>query len=196
MTKLVVIVGFLISFAAGMMLSHAWQGRPPVDRPTPGAPGGRESWLASQLNLTPDQQTKMKEIWQDSGKFGGRGDPGKRAAIRREQDEQIAALIHPEDKTEYELIIKEHKDKLDALEADGRKAFSAAVEKTKAILSPDQLKKYEELMSRPGPEGRDRGTGPEGRGPDGRGSQGRGHDQHEQQGHEQRGAGRPATQGI
>ncbi len=152
MTKMIVITGFVIAFSAGLMSGIAWKGHPGA-RPHQG-PESRESWIADQLKLSPEQQKQMKDIWSEVG--GRRESWDRRNQLRKERDEALASLIRPEDKPEYDRIIAESKQKQDAVEAEGKKAFQQAVEKTKAILNAEQLKKYEEVLSRgPGGRGRD-----------------------------------------
>jgi Spy/CpxP family protein refolding chaperone len=151
MTRMIVITGFVIAFSAGLMSGIAWKSRAPGDRPD--GKHDRDSWIADQLSLSPDQQRQMKEIW--SG-FGGRRDGWqKREQIRREKDEAIANLVRPEDMGAYDRILEQARQKTDALEADGKEKFQKAVEKTKAILNDEQRRKYEELLSRGPGHGRD-----------------------------------------
>ena len=161
MTKLIVITGFVIAFTAGIMTGFAFHrpGGPGPDR------GGRGSFMANQLGLNADQQAKMKAIWENVGHRGpGNDGRAKRGTIRREQEEAIAKLIQPSDKAAYDRIITETKSQLDAIDADGRRQFQQAVEKTKAMLTPEQLKKYDVLLARPSSDrDRDRpGTRPNG----------------------------------
>ncbi len=155
---MVVIVGFIVAFSAGLMSGIAWKGHPGA-KPH-GGPESRESWIADQLKLSPEQQKQMKEIWSEGG--GRRESWDKRNQLRKERDEALAALVRPEDKPAYDKIVADSKQKQDALEAEGKKAFQQAVDKTKAILNAEQLKKYEEVLSngpgrgREGRDGRDR----------------------------------------
>ena len=162
MTKLIVITGFVIAFAAGIMTGlvlHRPGGPNAQDR------GGRQSFMANQLGLNADQQAKMKAIWENVGHRGpGNDSRAKRGAIRREQEEAIAGLIHTSDEPAYDKIIADTKAKLDAIDAESRQQFQQAVEKTKAMLTPEQLKKYDVLLARPSSDrDRDRpGTRPNG----------------------------------
>lgn len=149
MTRLIVITGFIIAFAAGMMAGVVI--RPGGPRPNGPGPGGRESFIANQLSLTEEQQSQMKAIWQDVSR---RPDRGKRFQIRQQQAEAVAKLIRPEEQAAYDAIVKEYQGKLDQMDADNKRAFQQAVEKTKSILTPEQLKKYEALLARN--DGRDR----------------------------------------
>lgn len=155
MTRIIVISGFLIAFIAGAISGIAWthhpRGGPQNDRPS------RESWIASELSLTTEQQSQMKDIWSDMN--AGHGDwRGKRDQLRRQRDDAIAALIPADDKPAFDAIQQKYRQQQDELDAEGRKRFEIAVEKTKKILTDEQLKKYEQLLARgPGTgRGRDR----------------------------------------
>ncbi|MBC7784741.1 MAG: hypothetical protein H7144_12965 [Burkholderiales bacterium] len=163
MTKLIVITGFIVAFSAGLMVGHVWTPPKPAqsgDRPHSNNSnnGNQGSWIASQLSLSRDQQKQMEQIWSNVGGRGRENSRERRSQMRREQDEAIAKLIRPEDRQAYDAVIAEQKQKFEAIEAEGKRAFQQAVEKTKAILSAEQLRKYEELLARPGSgsEGRDR----------------------------------------
>src|SRR4051812_6824781 len=101
MTKLIVILGFMISFGAGLAVGIRTQRQlqpeavPNRDhRPKDGGPGG---WLTRELNLDAKQQEQMKSIWSEAARRGGHEQDDRRAQLRNERDEAIAALIHVED---------------------------------------------------------------------------------------------------
>ena len=217
MVKLVVILGFLVSFAAGLVVGtrtdwldaalgarpspqspspeiiddrsdppadprddvragadgsaaprppHDADGRPPRP-PGPPGPGGRGDrgpggWLAAELRLTPDQHKQLDAIWSDLARRGRRRDhEGQRQAMRNERDLAVAALIAPARWGEYERIMADFAERSSALDREFRADFDAAVERTKAILTPEQRTRYEKLLERHrwGPPG-----GPPGRG--------------------------------
>lgn len=148
MTRLIVVTGFIVAFLAGVMAGVTVMPKP--HGPNAPGPGGRESFLANQLGLTADQQTKMKQIWQDVSRRGGGPDGrNQRGQLRREQEEAVAKLIRPEDKTAYDKIVADFRKRVEQIDADNKKNFQQAVEKTKAILDPDQLKKYEAILAKP-----------------------------------------------
>lgn len=157
MTRMIVTTGFIIAFCAGAMSWEAYKSlatSKPKDEPPPAA---RESDFWRELKLTPEQQKQMKEIWSSMPR-GGRESWSKRSQIYRERDEALAKLIRPEDKAAYDQILAETKQKQDALDAESRKAFEKLKEKTKAILTPEQRVKYEEMTSHgPGRDGPGRG---------------------------------------
>jgi Spy/CpxP family protein refolding chaperone len=163
MTRILVLIGFVIAFGAGWMASGTWH------PPHPGGPGeqppkgNRGSWLVQQLELTPDQQKQMDQIWSELGGRGGhREDPAKRGELRKERDLAILALIRPEDRAAYDRVMKEYNEKNEAIDQEWKKAFQRAVERTREMLTPQQREKYDKLMSRQGWDGgpRDRGRPP------------------------------------
>ena len=136
MTRLIVVTGFIIAFGAGLMLGRVWGVAHPGAQGSPH--GHMDSWFAQQLDLTPDQQVKMKQVWSDVSHRGGPQQGQKRAQLRHDQEQSIATLIHPDDKAAYDKFVADFKDRLDALDSDNRRAFQQAVEKTKQILTPEQ----------------------------------------------------------
>ena len=177
MTKIVVIIGFIVAFAAGVMVGNrdARKGEDANATPTTTAPTTRPgrggSWIASELGLTSEQRQAMDKIWSEMAGRGRGENEEKRRQFRRERDEAIAALIRPEDKEKLEQIGAEYSEKLAALDRESREAFASAVEQTKALLRPEQRAKYDELLKRHHWD-RDRGPGPRG-GPGGPGGSGR-----------------------
>jgi len=148
MTRLIVAVAVIVSFCAGAMVDHVVRGRgaPPGPHGPGGGPGG---YIANQLSLSADQQAKMKDIWQNTFRRGGQENRAKRDDLRKHQEQSIAALIRPEDKPAYDKIVADTKSKMEAMDAEGKKAFDDAVARTKQILTPEQLKKYEQIIQRP-----------------------------------------------
>lgn len=161
MTRLFLVIGFLVAFGAGWMSAHTWRAEPhagptdPQHRSGPG--GGRGSWLAQQLELTPEQQKQMDQIWSELGGRGRREDPAKRNELRKARDAAISALIRGEDRAAYDKVIADYNANIAAIETEWKKNFQQAVEKTREILTPAQRTKYEQLMSRWENGGRERG---------------------------------------
>jgi Spy/CpxP family protein refolding chaperone len=167
MTKIIVIIGFMVSFAAGLVVGISAH-RPPLMPTMPPGPRpdrGPGGWLTRELKLNPDQQEQMRQIWSEVAHRGGREQDERRAQLRRERDEAIAALIHPEDLGAYDQVLKHYSDQLAVLDKEWRDAFDAAVKKTESILTAEQLAKYQELRKQRQPpwEGGRRG-GPGGPG--------------------------------
>ena len=167
MTKVVVIIGFFVSFAAGLIVglesrqaSVASTTTPPTTGPSHrGGPGG-PGQLAAELGLSPDQQEKMKQIWSDVARHGRGENEDRRRQLRSERDDAIAALIPTGDKDKFEQIKKNYSDQMSAMDKEMRARFDKAVAATIEILNPDQQTRYKEILSR---HQFDRG-GPGGRG--------------------------------
>src|SRR4051812_24568168 len=103
MVKLVVILGFLVAFAAGFMVAVETRtvtptAQAPSTRP---ATTQRSGFLRAALNLTPDQQEKMKKIW-ESGMPNPREQRERRDKCRTDRDVSIQALLSPEQKEKFE----------------------------------------------------------------------------------------------
>src|SRR5687767_3855756 len=104
MTKLVVIIGFCVAFAAGLTVGlsrHRQQVEP--DQPATTAPTTRHghrgsSFLATELNLTPQQQEQLKEIWSRMARGGRSEHEQRRQELRDKRDADIESIIRPEDK--------------------------------------------------------------------------------------------------
>ena len=184
MAKLVVILGFVVAFAAGLVVgSRADRSRQasaattttagptnpgpteagprtPTTSPDRGGPDrGPGGWLAAELKLTPDQHRELDHIWSDVARRGRRRDhEGQRQAMRDERDVAVAALIAPDRWGAYERIMTDYAERSAALDREFRADFDQAVERTKQILTPDQRARYDKLLARQrwGPPGHGR----------------------------------------
>src|SRR5438128_8612129 len=112
MSKVVVILGFVVWFAAGLLVG--WRVMPHTTAVVPGASGegrarggfnaqtrppggfqgnGPTGWLTSVLKLSTDQQEKMKQIWSETA-HEGRGEREKRRqAMKKTRDESVTKLM-------------------------------------------------------------------------------------------------------
>ena len=151
MTKLVVLIGFCVAFAAGMTVGMKrgqvrLQAAAPTTMPTsrPSHRGG--GFLPSALNLTQDQQEKLSKIWSETARGGRSMQEDRRRQLRQRRDETIASLIPPQDQAKYEHAIKDYTDQAAALDKEMRDRFKKAIEDTKALLTPEQRPKYEEFL--------------------------------------------------
>lgn len=163
MTRLMVTGGFVVAFLAGLIVGLT---RLAPQAPQAGGDGDRPrdrgSWLVEQLSLTPDQQQQMKAIWDEAAKSGHRQQRDQRRRMKETLDAEIAALIREEDRPRYEQLRADYDAKIAAMEAEWKRAFQNAVERTKAILTPEQREKYESILARQqwdgGQRDRNRGT--------------------------------------
>lgn len=145
MTKAVVIVGFIVAFAAGLVIGLSPQPDAASNEPKAGHHG---SSLAAQLSLTPEQQSQLDKIWSETARRGGRERDDRRRRVYKDREDAIAALIRPEDRSRYDEIQKKHAEQMASLESEWRTSFQAAVEQTKRILTPEQRTKYDEMLRR------------------------------------------------
>ena len=74
MTKFVVIVGFAVAFAAGLIVGAEMRQSSVASPVTPANPTtqsstrpSRRGYLPTELNLSAQQQDEMKKIWSDGG---------------------------------------------------------------------------------------------------------------------------------
>jgi Spy/CpxP family protein refolding chaperone len=144
-TKVILLVSFLLIFAAGTALGIWISGERHPER---------RSWLVNELNLSSDQEEQMRKIWSEVMDTRGRQHGEQRAALAQKRDQDIAALLSDAQRTQYQAILQEYSRQMDALAQERRKAFEEAVERTKKILTPEQAAKYDELMKRQRESGR------------------------------------------
>jgi Spy/CpxP family protein refolding chaperone len=147
MAKVIVIIGFIVSFAAGLIVGIGTR-QTSIASPAATRPSDRGSWLTSELNLSPTQRDELKKIWSETASHGWRDQEDRRRQLRREREEAIAALVKADDKARLEAISKNYSDQLAAMEHESRTAFQDAVKRTKEVLTAEQRTKYEELLQR------------------------------------------------
>lgn len=168
-----IVLMFLSAFAAGVCA--ALVARTPAKPPERGGP----SFLAAELGLSKAQQEEMVKIW---GGMMDRSQWQKDAELRRNyqkrRDDAIRQLIPAEKRGEVDKINEAYAAEIAEIGEQRKKAFEAAVEKTKAILSPEQREKYDEFLKKrsewrrgPGNQGGPPSTAP-GMGPAGFGGPG------------------------
>jgi Spy/CpxP family protein refolding chaperone len=154
-TRIIVVIGFVIAFVAGAVVGLQLR-TTPVQATVQPVQGQRPSWLRSELNLSNEQNEQMKNIWEGLHN-SGRSYEERRHRFREERDEAIAALLAPGVMGDYDRILADFNNKLNALAQERDKAFQEAVEKTKKILTPEQRTKYEEFLKRREPGAGERG---------------------------------------
>ena len=149
-TKLAVIFGFLIAFAAGLTVGMATRTAGLASPAAPTSPATRPAgrggpgFLIAALSLTPQQADKLREIW--SKPPGPHDFDERRGQLRRERDEAVLALVPAADRSRYDEVQKNYKEQADAIEHEMRAGFEDKVTKTKEILTPEQQAKYEEIL--------------------------------------------------
>ena len=140
-SKVLLIVCFAVTFAAGgaagLLVGTLGKSQ---------AAGHGHSWLMDQLDLSDAQRAQMREIWSKAGEGAGRGYWESRRALGEARDKAVGDLIAPERKEAFEAAMKDYNDKVKELSDQRKKAYDQAVERTRQILTPGQVRKYDELM--------------------------------------------------
>jgi Spy/CpxP family protein refolding chaperone len=151
-SRLIFFTCFFFTFGAGLAVGMLWA--------TPAPKPPRDPFMA-ELDLTQEQRDQIKAFWTEAMKNGWQRE--QRDAVFKERDAAMKAMLTDEQKTKQEEIQKVFQTKMDEMNAASKRSRDEAYEKTKAILNPDQLVKYEEMRKKrfEGREGR------EGRGPGG-----------------------------
>jgi hypothetical protein len=151
MSKLVVLISFLVAFAAGLAVGVKWLPRSePASNPTSATrPAEHRSWLASQLELTPAQQTQMNKIWSElPRRWRDRGD----RQFFRERDLAVAALVGAENKVKYDEIRRQLFEQWAALDRDHKEARQRALDQSNeaiaALIGSENRPRYEEIQKR------------------------------------------------
>jgi Spy/CpxP family protein refolding chaperone len=156
--KLLIAILFLIALGTGIVVGMGVSRTPKAHE--------RGSWLAEELNLTPDQSEKIKAIWSDISR-PGQSSFDRRRQYQRERDEALLGLLTPEQRAAYGTIVDKYNLQIAELNHEREQAFQAAVESTKDILTESQRAKYDEILRRGFRGGRGEGPGGPGRGGDG-----------------------------
>ena len=150
--RLIVLVCFCTAFAAGVAANMAWTRFEHTPR--------RHSWIASRLDLSPEQAEQMRDIWSGTMRHLREQHREQRRLLRQERDDAIQALMTEEQKLRYQDILLKYSEKVAALDEGRTKAYEDAEERTKQILSEDQRKRYEELLKQRSGRGSHRGGPP------------------------------------
>lgn len=156
--KLILILAFVLTLAAGATLGVV------IDRSMRGHDRG--SHLAKRLNLTPEQQKRMREIWSETLRASRESLHGRREELRQQREEAVRQLLTEQQRERYREIRSEYERGREALRERRRELFEEAREKTREILTPDQRKKYEKFFE----DRRRHGRGPDRRRPRGKGA--------------------------
>lgn len=161
---LAIVLMFSVALTAGILTGLSLQKRfdapPPPPPPSPlwpslpsasqGAPGGggREGWLTRELELRPEQQKAISQIWSQMNRQAGPDDRERRRGWQREKDQAIQSLIPPDRLAEFQAIEAKYAQLISEQDAMRRAAFDQAVAKTKEVLDPAQREKYEQWLAR------------------------------------------------
>jgi Spy/CpxP family protein refolding chaperone len=141
-SKVLLLAGFLLTLAAGAvggMLTHRLSSD--VSVPT----AEQRSPLSQALDLTPEQATQMRLIWEDV-RSTANDCLTSGQALSREREKAMESLLSPDQRVEYDRIKTDYNAKIDALKVRREQTFQKAVEQTRSMLTEPQRKKYEKLV--------------------------------------------------
>jgi Spy/CpxP family protein refolding chaperone len=105
----------------------------------------RPGTLSETLNLTPEQNAQMQQIW-EKVRYTSRDCLSQAQQIQHEEETALQAMLTDEQKSRLLQIRQQTKDKVTALETERNTAFKDAVDHTLKILSPSQRPIYEQII--------------------------------------------------
>jgi Spy/CpxP family protein refolding chaperone len=141
--RIIVTVVFLLVFGAGIVVGMVQSRVTGI----PHAGGSGEGHIDQELGLSPAQAEKMKQIWSPMGDLRREHDEKmKRAAAAR--DERIKGLLSPDQVAAFEKVKGEYDATVEQLRAQRRQTVEGCIQQTRAILSPEQAEKYEQMLER------------------------------------------------
>jgi Spy/CpxP family protein refolding chaperone len=151
--KLLIVVAFMLVFAAGWSLGTAMERAhyssmsapttQPIHRQHPPQDG---SWLKRELGLSADQDAKIREIWAPLASARGKY-MDQWQQINRDRDDAVRNLLSADQKVAMDSIYSEAEAEQAALEGRRDKEYKDAVAKTNELLTPDQQKKYSNILA-------------------------------------------------
>ena len=152
--KIVVVVGFLIAFGAGLVVGLQ------VRRPVPAAaPAAERWWLTAELDLTPQQEQQAKAIWarirQQHGEMESR-----RRAIREQRDQAVKALLTDTQRAEYDAILESYAQQMSQMGQAHRQIWQDGMNSIRALLTESQQQKFDTMREKWRSEWRRPGSGP------------------------------------
>src|ERR1041384_2780780 len=95
-TRLVMLCAVVLALGAGAVLG-VLASKPPAER----------SWLADELQLSSTQREEMRKIWSEVMQTAGQDHGERRAALDKQRDEAIRALMSEEQRARYDKILQD-----------------------------------------------------------------------------------------
>lgn len=101
--------------------------------------------LVEQLQLTAGQRDQMREIW-ESVRSQVRGAYDEAQKLQQQRDDALKELLNEEQQAKFAVISRDFSDRFNQVTDRRDKAFDSAVEQTKALLSIEQQRKYDQIL--------------------------------------------------
>jgi len=162
MTKLKLLAAIALCMAYFAGIATGWAGYTLAGEKPPPPPEERGSWLSHTLQLDEAQQAKMEEIWSpEASRRGGDDARDRIRAIYDMRNAEVRAILTEEQQARFDEIYRLSEEKKEAIAQERHQRHEEAVQKTMAILTPEQQVKYEKLLEdfeKRGPK-RDHGPG-------------------------------------
>lgn len=137
---------FVVTMSAGVIAGRLTSNRP-QSRAAPMQPalGSGGSPLTAELQLTPEQGSQMRPIW-EAVRDEARACARQAERIQQEHEDQLTAILTDEQKLKYEQLSQANHKRIAALDARRKEAFRQAVDETRKILRDDQWRVYEQII--------------------------------------------------
>ena len=141
--RIAVILGFALAFAAGASVGMlaSWPAEATASK------SGRGPDLAAQLGLTSRQRDQMHAIWSEFVAGKDKEFHDRKRILWQEKDEAIEGLLTDEQWSEYDAICADCDRRMREMDEQWQDVIQQAVERTRAILTPEQVKKYDEFRA-------------------------------------------------
>lgn len=147
-TKAIIFVAFVLAMGAGMAVGMLGARSLPAKPSPEGHQGDPGSWLVKELQLTPDQAAKMRDIWNDLLRTKGPQYGEEFQALKQQRESAIAAIMTAPQQEQCKKIdddfVQKGREVWKRMEQD----FTAAAERTRQLLSESQRPKYDALIAR------------------------------------------------
>ena len=145
----------MLSLSTGMVVGWVWTPLEKMETSAPETHSGPRPWF-DQLGLTADQQKQMDKIWGDT-----RAQMHKlfehRSDLDRQRDQQIMALLNPDQRAAYEKINQEFHDQRADSDKQRDSLLADANARSRALLDDSQKEKWDilskDMRRRHGPMG-------------------------------------------
>jgi hypothetical protein len=142
--KLVILLGFGLMFAAGLAVGRAGRMAAASQRHS-----ADPSYLAARLNLSAEQQKQMEDIWSEA--LDKAPDmPARVHDLDVARDAAVEKDLSPEQRTIFEQLEAIRDNQVTELRAQRDKIMHDAQDKTRAILTPDQTKTFDQIIKESG----------------------------------------------
>ena len=150
-TTTILFVGLILLILSAGVVAGMLTARFSSLSPQTGADVVESGTLSDQLQLTSDQKTQLRSIW-ESASDDVKDCYRQAQDIQKRRDQAIVKILTEQQKTEFEKIAQRYSDEYNQLTQNREHTFSKAVERTRAILDPKQRVKYDAILkSRLGP---------------------------------------------